>query len=388
MKKRIKEDQIPEHRRVNPLKGKEGKEMKKTILTILLVTVLLLVAAPNALADDPDNPLQGDAPSDEDITKAEAEVSVVGSVVQVDPATIPCDTVADFEDVAGGAGAGTNYDGILVSGGLQLAERLTGQTLSFSGNFDVLSGSPSSPLALQTGDLNDNVNVHGGYASGQVVAGVGPTGYPNYNAIGEGSLAILFPNPQSQLKFQIVGVDGGGSAYLNFFKADGSSLGTITMSPANQTYGFRHSLGIREIAGFSIHNTDPAGIGYDNICYEAVIEVDIDIKPGSFPNSINLKNKGVVPVAILGSAEFDVLLVDVTTLDFEGAAPAHDLTDAAVYADHLQDVNGDGFLDLVCHFSTPELGLTESSTAGTLTASLLDGTPISGTDSVRIVGGS
>ena len=88
----------------------------------------------------------------------------------------------------------------------------------------------------------DLLPAHGGYASGQVVAGVGPTGYPNYNAIGEGSLAILFPNPQSQLKFQIVGVDGGGSAYLNFFKADGSSLGTITMSPANQTYGFRHSL--------------------------------------------------------------------------------------------------------------------------------------------------
>ena len=35
--------------------------------------------------------------------------------------------------------------------------------------------------------------------------------------------------------------------------------------------------------------------------------VGIDIKPGSFPNSINLKGKGVIPVAILSTTTFDVL---------------------------------------------------------------------------------
>ncbi len=118
------------------------------------------------------------------------------------------------------------------------------------------------------------------------------------------------------------------------------------------------------------------------------LEVDIDIKPGSDPNSINLKSKGVVPVAILGSAIFDVTDVDVTTLMFGpgNAEPVHDLTDSIVYADHLQDVNLDGYLDLVCHFKTQELGLVAGSTEATLSGETYDGVIVYGTDSVNIVG--
>jgi hypothetical protein len=118
------------------------------------------------------------------------------------------------------------------------------------------------------------------------------------------------------------------------------------------------------------------------------LEVDIDIKPWSDPNSINLKSKGVVPVAFLGSAIFDVTTVDVNTLVFGpgSAEPAHDLTDPIVYADHLQDVNLDGFMDLVCHFKTQELGLVKGDTDATLTGETNDGVIVYGTDSVNIVG--
>jgi hypothetical protein len=47
-------------------------------------------------------------------------------------------------------------------------------------------------------------------------------------------------------------------------------------------------------------------------------EVEIDIKPGSYPNCFNINGHGVIPVAILGSADFDVAQIDVTTLDFAG----------------------------------------------------------------------
>lgn len=40
----------------------------------------------------------------------------------------------------------------------------------------------------------------------------------------------------------------------------------------------------------------------------------IDIKPGSFPNSINLGSNGVVPVAIFGSVTFDVKQIDPNTI--------------------------------------------------------------------------
>ena len=115
------------------MKG-EIRKVKKKLLIILLVAVLLLAAAPKILADDIDDPFQADTPSEPDETTAEDTVSVVGSIVQVNPATIPCVNIANFEDVAAG-----NYNGILVSGGLQFAERFVGQVLSYSGDFDVLS---------------------------------------------------------------------------------------------------------------------------------------------------------------------------------------------------------------------------------------------------------
>ncbi len=113
------------------------------------------------------------------------------------------------------------------------------------------------------------------------------------------------------------------------------------------------------------------------------VSVDIDIKPGIDPNSINLRSMGVVPVAILGSDTFDVTDVDVTTLMFGTASPAHDLTDSDTYNEHIQDVNDDGFLDLVSHYKQKETGIGCSDIEATLTGELLDGTPIEGTDSVN-----
>lgn len=43
---------------------------------------------------------------------------------------------------------------------------------------------------------------------------------------------------------------------------------------------------------------------------ECYLKVDVDIKPGSCPNPLNLKSKGVLPVAVLGTEEFDVTTID------------------------------------------------------------------------------
>lgn len=50
------------------------------------------------------------------------------------------------------------------------------------------------------------------------------------------------------------------------------------------------------------------------------IPVAIDIKPGSYPNSINLGSNGVVPVAIFGSATFDVGQIDYATINLANAS--------------------------------------------------------------------
>jgi len=116
------------------------------------------------------------------------------------------------------------------------------------------------------------------------------------------------------------------------------------------------------------------------------VVVDIDIKPGSYPNSINLKKtNGVIPVAILGSATFDVTTIDVTTLSFGpgGASPAHDLIDPEVYADHLQDVNGDGLIDLVSHYVSSESSIMSGDISACLSGEYNGGLPFTGCDSVR-----
>lgn len=108
--------------------------------------------------------------------------------------------------------------------------------------------------------------------------------------------------------------------------------------------------------------------------------VDIDIKPGSDPNSINTKSKGVIPVAILGSDTFDVTDIDVTILAFgpSGASPSHDP------AGHLEDVNDDGFTDLVTHYKQKETGLASGDTDACITGATTAGIPIDGCDSVKV----
>jgi hypothetical protein len=108
------------------------------------------------------------------------------------------------------------------------------------------------------------------------------------------------------------------------------------------------------------------------------VEITIDIKPGSFPNSINLKQKGVTPVAILTTEAFDASTVDPETVRF-GPAEASPLRWA------LEDVDDDGDIDMILHFKTQETGISPGDTEATLTGETLGGVEFVATDSVRTV---
>ena len=104
--------------------------------------------------------------------------------------------------------------------------------------------------------------------------------------------------------------------------------------------------------------------------------VSIDIKPGDDVNSINLRSKGVVPVAVLTTPEFDAVTLDPSTVLFAEAAPVRW---------RVEDVDCDGDADMLFHFRTQSLNLTRESTEASLVGSTYDGQSIRGTDSVNLV---
>ncbi len=115
--------------------------------------------------------------------------------------------------------------------------------------------------------------------------------------------------------------------------------------------------------------------------------VSIDIKPGNNPNSINLNSKGVIPVAILTTPEFDASLVVADSIRFGPgeAAPVH-------Y--QLEDIDKDGDLDLILQFKTSETGIETDAIEASITGYSYDPLnrlppptviSIKGTDSVRII---
>ncbi|HUV04938.1 MAG TPA: hypothetical protein VMX94_07495 [Armatimonadota bacterium] len=104
--------------------------------------------------------------------------------------------------------------------------------------------------------------------------------------------------------------------------------------------------------------------------------VSIDIKPGDDVNSINLTSKGVVPVAVLTTPEFDAMTLDPSTVLFAEAAPVRW---------RVEDIDCDGDTDMLFHFRTQSLNLTRESSEASLVGSTYDGQSIRGTDSVNIV---
>ena len=141
------------------------------------------------------------------------------------------------------------------------------------------------------------------------------------------------------------------------------------------------------------------------------ITAPLDIKPGSCPNPLNTKSRGVVPVAIVGTTEFDVTLIDPNSLVLtradgvgSGVAPLMGPPGPGVRVEDVatpfegepcacHEMEGDGIDDLAMKFETQilvaELQLNEFP-GGTfvelvLSGEFLDGTRFGATDCIRIV---
>lgn len=183
----------------------------------------------------------------------------------------------------------------------------------------------------------------------------------NYNPVDGQSLLMRSDRADGNMHIFKMNADGSEIIQLT----DGSYIDDRASYSANA-----HELLYRRI---SVETVNPS---YQLVIKRLVKLIEIDIKPGSLINPINLKSKGKVVVAILTTDDFDASTIDPVTIEFAGTSPLKW---------HLSDVDLDGDIDLVLHFMTQELELTKDSTEGILTGETFEDQQIQGTDSVRIV---
>ena len=154
--------------------------------------------------------------------------------------------------------------------------------------------------------------------------------------------------------------------------------------------------GFLDVAAGAIWWSNNTGRTHVFTCYPTLI-ASLDIRPGSCPNPLNTRSHGRLPVAVVGTNEFDVHDIDGTTLTLAGVSPLH-----RRYGDVTQPVppggdecdcttaGPDGIVDLKLKFSTQDLVAALQPVIDgeerllILTGQLTDGTPFEAHDCVRI----
>ncbi len=136
----------------------------------------------------------------------------------------------------------------------------------------------------------------------------------------------------------------------------------------------------------------------DGVVVQAVgpseVPVTLDVLPGSCPNPLSFAQKGVLPAAVVGTADFDVRTVDPASLALAGA-PAlrwswEDVTGPG--EDRCAASGPDGIEDLVLKFPADQVvaAIGEAGTGDVvdlaLTGALFDGTALTGSDTVWMRG--
>jgi hypothetical protein len=286
-----------------------------------------------------------------------------------------------------------------------------GMTPDYSG----LLANPNTSAALANGrkvitglDL-DWHSIHSPFGEGPTTARiltnainwVGASSCTGYVALTDGMTCSLWWNQPGSFLRPLVTAPGVGLMYGDF----GSAMVLDPTHPIVQglsttvSYCCHHTRIDGPAPGFTPLMIDPSGssamiVAESSTCTQSPLAAAIDIKPTSCPNPLNTGEPGVIPVAILGTAGFDVADVVPTSVRLVGIPPMRAaLQDVASPFTGAKDnclacttSGADGFQDLTlkfdAHFIAAALGSVSEGECRLLklTGNLRDGTAFEGTD--------
>ena len=159
-------------------------------------------------------------------------------------------------------------------------------------------------------------------------------------------------------------------------------------STGNKVWEIPYDGVILDIAVDAKENVYVVGLNSGNIVtvkyIQPYVQVQIDIKPGSYPNCFNQNERGVIPVAIFGCNALNVANIDIGSLSLQGLS-VKVTGKSNKYLTHFEDINKDGYDDLIIQFQDSDGWVVPGSDYATLKGKLYNGTQIMGQDTICII---
>jgi hypothetical protein len=166
---------------------------------------------------------------------------------------------------------------------------------------------------------------------------------------------------------------------LSAYGIDGKLLESVTYEGLeNDSDGMnleiRNSDGIHTVVIEQVHEGD--GAVFDRLTFgdpvPAAISLTAMILPRSAQNWYERSSGETIPVAVLGQSTLNVLEIDPASCLFDGMGVKFE---DGRYLEHIEDVNLDGYPDLVLQFDNYDSAFTANQETGPLTGNLFDGGP-------------
>ena len=114
---------------------------------------------------------------------------------------------------------------------------------------------------------------------------------------------------------------------------------------------------------------------------QQAMRVSIDVKPGDTPTTIEPGRQGMIPIAILSTAQFDASTVDASTIRIGPTG-----TEATIFRSNMDDVDRDGKIDMLLLVRVQEMAIKCGNTTIILKAKTKAGRQIEGSEVVKLEG--